>query len=186
MERNAVKHPISRRNVLKLGLLAVASPLPAFAGKNLSAGERRLGFNNLHTGEQFDLPYWIEGDYVPESLAAINHLLRDHRTDQVAAIDTGLLDLLHRVNSALGASQPFQVISGYRSPASNQVLADNSSGVAKHSLHMEGKAIDIRIPGIQLADLRQAGLLLQGGGVGYYPDSNFVHLDVGRVRTWGA
>ena len=105
-------------------------------------------------------------------------------TDQVAAIDTGLLELLHRVNATLGTSRPFQVISGYRSPASNQMLSSHSSGVAKHSLHMEGKAIDIRLPGIPLADLHRAGLMLKGGGVGYYPGSNFVQLDVGRVRTW--
>jgi len=181
-----VKHSLNRRNFLKLGLLAAALPLPAFASQGLVLPERRLSFNNLHTGETLDLPYWIEGDYVPETLAEINRVLRDHRTDQVAAIDTGLLDLLHRVNAMLGTSQPFQVISGYRSPASNQMLASHSGGVAKRSLHMQGKAIDIRIPGIQLADLRRAGLKLQSGGVGYYPESNFVHLDVGRVRTWGA
>lgn len=181
-----MKRIISRRNVLKLGLLAAATPWQAFAGQKQSAGERRLGFNNLHTGETLDLPYWIEGEYVPESLAEINHLLRDHRNNQVAVIDPRLLDLLYRVRDVLDTSQPLQVISGYRSPASNQMMAGQSSGVAKHSLHMDGKAIDIRIPGIQLAELRQAGLQLQGGGVGYYPESNFVHLDVGRVRTWGA
>lgn len=180
-----MKHTISRRKFLKLGMLAAALPVPAFASQGLSAPERRLGFLNLHTGEKADLPYWIQGDYVPESLAEINRVLRDHRTGQVAAIDTQLLDLLHRVNAALGAFRPFQVISGYRSPASNQMLAGNSSGVAKRSLHMQGKAIDIRLPGIALADLRRAGLKLQGGGVGYYPSSDFVHLDVGRVRTWG-
>ncbi|HWR76692.1 MAG TPA: DUF882 domain-containing protein [Thiobacillus sp.] len=180
-----MKNTLSRRKFLKLGMLAAALPFPAFASQGVPAAERRLGFLNLHTGEKADLPYWIQGDYVPESLAEINRVLRDHRSGQVAAIDTQLLDLLHRVNSALGTSQPFQVISGYRSPASNHLLTENSSGVAKRSLHMEGKAIDIRLPGIALADLRQAGLMLRGGGVGYYPGSNFVHLDVGRVRTWG-
>ncbi|OGU43084.1 MAG: Twin-arginine translocation pathway signal, partial [Hydrogenophilales bacterium RIFOXYA1_FULL_63_33] len=121
----------------------------------------------------------------PDALAEINHVLRDYRNDQVAAIDTRLLDLLDRVKARLGTSQPFQVISGYRSPATNHLLAERSSGVAKHSLHMEGKAIDIRIPGVALADLRKTGLALQAGGVGYYPASDFVHLDVGRVRTWG-
>jgi len=165
-------------------MLAAALPLPAFASRE--AAERRLGFLNLHTGEKLDLPYWIEGDYLPESLAEINRVLRDHRTGAVAAIDIQLLDLLDRVKAALGTAQPFQVISGYRSPASNSLLATNSSGVARRSLHMEGKAIDIRIPGVPLADLRRAGLMLKGGGVGYYPGSNFVHLDVGRVRTWEA
>lgn len=180
-----MKHTTSRRKFLKLGLLAAAMPLPASASAWLAAPERRLSFHNLHTGENLDLPYWVQGDYVPESLAEINHVLRDYRTDQVAAIDTRLLDLLDRVQAKLGTSQPFQVISGYRSPATNHMLSERSSGVAKHSLHMEAKAIDIRIPGVHLADLRRTGLALQGGGVGYYPASNFVHLDVGRVRTWG-
>jgi len=179
-----VKPTLSRRQFLRLGMLAAALPLPAFASRE--AAERRLGFLNLHTGEKLDLPYWIEGDYLPESLAEINRVLRDHRTGAVAAIDIQLLDLLDRVKAALGTAQPFQVISGYRSPASNSLLATNSSGVARRSLHMEGKAIDIRIPGVPLADLRRAGLMLKGGGVAYYPGSNFVHLDVGRVRTWEA
>lgn len=178
-----MKHSFSRRQFLRLGMLAAALPLPAFASRETA--ERRLGFLNLHTGEKLDLPYWIEGDYVPESLAEINRVLRDHRTGAVAAIDIQLLDLLDRVKAALGTAQPFQVISGYRSPASNSLLATNSSGVARRSLHMEGKAIDIRIPGVPLTDLRRAGLMLKGGGVGFYPGSNFVHLDVGRVRTWG-
>jgi uncharacterized protein YcbK (DUF882 family) len=181
-----MKRPIDRRGFLKLGLLATALPRPAFAGQTLPAAERRLGFHNLHTGEKIDLAYWIEGDYVAESLVDINRVLRDHRTGEVAAIDTALLDLLHRVQAAVGSARPFEVISGYRSPASNLMLTENSTGVARHSLHMDGKAIDVRLPSIPLADLRQVGLLLKGGGVGYYPDSNFVHLDVGRVRTWGA
>jgi len=180
-----MKHTLSRRKFLKLSMLAAAMPLPASASAWLAAPERRLSFHNLHTGENVNLPYWVQGDYVPESLAEINHVLRDFRTDQVAAMDVRLLDLLSRVKAQLGTSQPFQVISGYRSPATNHMLSERSSGVAKHSLHMEAKAIDIRVPGIQLADLRRTGLALKGGGVGYYPASNFVHLDVGRVRHWG-
>jgi uncharacterized protein YcbK (DUF882 family) len=179
-----VKSRLNRRHFLKLGLLAAALPFPALAGPHGLQGERRLGFNNLHTGEALNQPYWIQGDYVPETLAAINRVLRDHRTNEVAAIDTGLLDLLHRVHGKLGNTKPFQVISGYRSPASNASLASHSSGVAKRSLHMQGQAIDVRVPGIALADLRRAGLALESGGVGYYPGSNFVHLDVGRVRAW--
>jgi len=179
-----MNHPLTRRTFLKLGMLAAGLPLPA-AASQAHAAERRLAFHNLHTGERTELAYWVQGDYVAESLAEINRVLRDHRTDQVAAIDTALLDLLHRVGAALGAAQPFQVISGYRSAASNQTLAENTGGVARRSLHMEGKAIDVRVAGVPLADLRRAGLLLRGGGVGYYPESNFVHLDVGRVRAWG-
>lgn len=148
--------------------------------------ERRLRFHNLHTEEKIDLVYWTENNYVPESLSEINRILRDHRTNELAAIDTRLLDLLHRVSTAVDASRPFEIISGYRSPATNQTLRKSSTGVAKRSLHMQGKAIDVRIPGIELSNLRRAALALKGGGVGYYPDSNFVHLDVGRVRTWGA
>jgi uncharacterized protein YcbK (DUF882 family) len=180
-----MKHAPSRRDFLKLGLLAAALPFPALASQARSAAERRLCFHNLHTGEKADLAYWVQGGYVPESLAEINHVLRDYRTGEVAAIDTRLLDLLHRVDAALASSQPFEVISGYRSPASNLMLVETTTGVAKHSLHMEGKAIDIRIPGVSLAHLHRTGLMLRGGGVGYYPASDFVHVDVGRVRTWG-
>jgi len=179
-----MKHTITRRNFLKLGVLAAALPVPALANGKPFAGERRLQLLNLHTGEKANLAYWVEGVYVPESLDEINRILRDHRTNEVATIDPSLLDLLHQVNSAVDASGKFEVISGYRSPASNKMLQANSSGVAKHSLHMEGKAIDVRVPGVSLANLRSAALKLQGGGVGYYPGSNFVHLDVGRVRAW--
>jgi uncharacterized protein YcbK (DUF882 family) len=181
-----MNHCFSRRKFLKLGMLAAALPLPAAASHKQAEAERRLSFHALNTGEKADLAYWAQGDYVPESLMEINRVLRDHRTDQVAAIDIQLLDLLHRISTALGTNQPFQVISGYRSPTSNLMLVENTAGVAKRSLHMEGKAIDVRLPGIALADLRRAGLMLRGGGVGYYPDSDFVHLDVGRVRAWGA
>lgn len=181
-----MKSPFSRRQFLKLGMLAAALPLPAAASQALAEPERRLAFHNLHTGEKVDLAYWVQGSFVPECLTEINHVLRDHRTGEVAAIDTRLLNLLYRVHAALGATHPFEVISGYRSPASNRMLVESTSGVAKHSLHMEGKAIDIRLAGVALADLRRAGLMLRGGGVGYYPDSDFVHLDVGRVRKWSA
>lgn len=181
-----MKNAFSRRQFLKLGIFASVLPLPAAASEGLTGAERRLSFHNLHTSETCDLSYWLEGNYVAESLTAINHILRDHRTDQVAAIDTQLLDLLHRVSAVLGATQPFQIISGYRSPSSNLMLLENTSGVAKRSLHMEGRAVDVRLPGIALADLRRAALMLRDGGVGYYPDSNFVHLDVGPVRAWGA
>ncbi|MGA7178936.1 MAG: DUF882 domain-containing protein [Thiobacillaceae bacterium] len=179
-----MKHTLNRRSFLKLGMLAAALPVPALANQKLAAAERRLHLYNLYTGETSNLAYWAQGEYVPESLAEINRILRDHRTDELAAIDTRLLDLLNRVSAAVGTSQPFEVVCGYRSPATNQMLMETTSGVARHSLHMEGKAIDIRLADIALADLQRVGLELGGGGVGYYPDSNFVHLDVGRVRTW--
>ena len=173
---------IGRRAVI--GGLAAAALLPgarAFAAKPAA---RTLGFHHLHTGESLDACYWQEGGYLPDALAAIDHVLRDHRTGEVSAIDPKLLDLLVAVRDRLGGAAPFVVICGYRSPASNEMLRRTSGGVAKHSLHMTGRAIDVRLPGRGLAAVRAAGLDLAGGGVGYYPKSDFVHFDTGRVRRW--
>jgi uncharacterized protein YcbK (DUF882 family) len=157
---------------------------PAFAQAR-PRGERVLTFENLHTGETLKTVYWANGSYVQGNLADINHILRDHRTDAVKAIDPRLLDLLHELKLTVDSRKPFAIISGYRSPKTNAKLRANSRGVAKRSMHLEGKAIDIRIPGYNLSHLRQAALSLRGGGVGYYPKSGFIHLDTGRVRTWG-
>ncbi|HET7649725.1 MAG TPA: DUF882 domain-containing protein [Gammaproteobacteria bacterium] len=176
-----------RRAFFKFGLVAAAGciSLPRAARAAVEAGrhERRLAFYNLHTGESFGSPYWIEGRYLPESLAEIDHVLRDFRTNQVKPIATSLLDLLFALRATL-STESFHVISGYRSPATNAMLAGNGSGVARHSLHMAGEAIDIRLPGRDLRAVRSAAIALHGGGVGYYPKSNFIHMDVGRVRTW--
>ena len=173
---------IGRRAVI--GGLAAAALLPgarAFAAK---PAPRSLGFHHLHTGESLDACYWQDGAYLPDALAAIDHVLRDHRTGEASAIDRKLLDLLVAVRERLGSAAPFEVICGYRSPASNEMLRSTSSGVAKHSLHLAGRAIDVRLPGRELAALRAAGIGLARGGVGYYPKSGFVHLDTGRVRQW--
>lgn len=177
---------LSRRGFLKAGVAAmVAAALPGHAWATMAkGGERRLSFHHLHTGETLNTVYWAEGAYQSEGLAEINRVLRDFRTGEVSPISTGLLDLLHVLSASLDTAAAFEVISGYRSPATNAMLAEKGSGVAKHSLHMEGLAIDIRIPGRQLKDLQRAALALQGGGVGYYPVSDFVHVDVGRVRHW--
>jgi uncharacterized protein YcbK (DUF882 family) len=145
---------------------------------------RRLKFENLHTGEHLALDYWSEGRYQPEALGEINQVLRDFRTGDVHTIDPRLLDLLHDVNSRLETTAPFQVISGYRSPITNGMLHGKSGGVASKSLHMQGMAIDIRVPGRELASIHSTALALKRGGVGFYPTSDFVHLDVGRVRKW--
>ena len=145
---------------------------------------RSLKFYNLHTGESLKTTYWENGSYVPEELARINYILRDFRANEVKPIDPALLDLLVRAQRRLDTSEPFQVISGYRSPLTNAMLHANSEGVAVHSLHIDGKAIDICVPGRSLAQLRGAALAQQSGGVGYYPKSNFVHVDTGRVRFW--
>ena len=146
--------------------------------------ERELSFLNIHTGERVKTVYWHEGRYLPSSLTDIDRVLRDFRTGDVKAIDTRLLDLLHTLQSRLGAGGPLHVISGYRSPRTNAMLAARSNGVARNSYHMRGMAIDIRLPGRPLAAVRDCGLGLQRGGVGFYPRSNFVHLDTGPVRSW--
>ena len=154
-----------------------------FASIN-SHPQRELSLRNLHTGENIKLTYWEEGDYLAESLREINHLLRDHRTGEVASMDRQLLDLLFYLENRLGRQGEFQVISGYRSPKTNELLRSKSSGVAKQSLHMQGRAIDIRLPGTELKQLRKAAMALKQGGVGYYQKSNFIHVDTGRVRYW--
>ncbi len=177
----------SRRRFLALGAGALAGAAvarPALAKSVAITPERSLSFHNLHTGESLKTVYWADGGYVPGSLAEINYLLRDFRNDEVKAIHPDLLDLLHAITDRLGTAKPIQLISGYRSPTTNAMLHARSNGVAVHSLHMDGMASDIRIPGHDLRELHEVALSLRGGGVGYYPKSDFVHVDVGRVRRW--
>lgn len=178
-----------RRRLLKgaLGLAGSAlagATLVGGAARASTAGPRTLSLYNLHTGEKLNATYFEEGAYVPDALQAMNHLLRDFRTGDVHPIAPGLLDLVETLHNTVEANQTVQVISGYRSPHTNAALHERSSGVAVHSLHMVGEAMDIRIPGVELAHLRDAALSLRRGGVGYYPGSDFVHVDIGRVRRW--
>jgi uncharacterized protein YcbK (DUF882 family) len=187
---------MNRRNFLQAagGAALVAGVganilLPAYATPPAAPGRtavqaRQLAFLNTHTGERFSDAYWENGDYVPDAMTAINQVMRDHRSGEVHAIDPRLLDQLHSLNGLVEASAPFQIISGYRSPATNAALHDRSSGVATRSLHMDGRAIDIRIGGVELARLRDAALGMNAGGVGYYEASDFIHVDTGRVRRW--
>ena len=145
---------------------------------------RKLAFAHTHTGEELAVTYWRDGTYAPEALVAINRLLRDFRTNEVHAVAPALLDYLYQVQCMLDREAPFEVISGFRSAATNDMLQRRTSGVATWSLHMEGRAIDVRVPGVPTARLREAALRLRLGGVGYYPSSGFVHLDTGRVRQW--
>lgn len=175
-----------RRSFLK-GSVALASTLslPALAKTAQAApGERTLRLYNTHTGETVRSVFWAEGQFIPDALQDINKVLRDHRNNKIAPIDPQLLVLLNEVSAKFGDNQLVHVISGYRSPESNAKLRANSTGVAKHSMHMDGKAIDIRLPGKDLAQLRKAAMAMRGGGVGYYPSSQFVHMDTGRVRYW--
>ena len=187
---------LSRRSFLGLGAVAAASALvparafaaaPAVAARSGLAMERELSFFHTHTGERLSTAYCNGGEYVGPALKDVNLLLRDFRVNQVKAIDPALLDLLFELNGVLGTDQPFHVISGYRTPETNAMLQERGgahSGVATHSLHMDGKAIDIRVPGIKLAHLRDSAKSLKRGGVGFYPGSDFVHVDTGRVRYW--
>ena len=175
-----------RRSFLKSSVvLASALGVPAFARAAAAMPyERTLRLYNTHTGESLRSVFWAEGKFLPDALQDINRLLRDHRNNTVAPIDPELLVLIDRVSAQFGSQNMLHVISGYRSPESNRLLAERGGGVAKHSLHMEGKAIDVRIPGRDLASLHKAALNARGGGVGYYPDSQFVHMDTGRLRSW--
>src|SRR4030095_9512429 len=181
---------LGRRSFLKSALsAALAVPVIAkFADaepSSLSAlEERSLSFYNLHTSERLKTVYWQRGEYLPSSLSEINRVLRDHRTGDEHDMNPRLLDLLCELRLKLDTTEPVHIISGYRSPATNALLHAQSEGVATHSLHMDGMATDIRIPGRNLALLRKTALSMKGGGVGYYPSSDFVHVDVGRVRSW--
>ena len=176
-----------RRRFLQLGFGAAASlVMPSAFANVLTSPERKLSLLNLHTGENINATYWAEGQYQTSELHAINQVLRDHRTGDVMNMDSNLIELLNILHHKMDGQQAFHVISGYRSPKTNAMLNKKSSGVAKKSLHMQGRAIDIRLPGCQLASLQQAAIKLHAGGVGYYSRSGFIHIDTGRVRSWGS
>lgn len=159
-------------------LATAATPLEA------ATPTRRLALRNLHTMEKLDVVYRRDGQLERGALAALNHLLRDWRRNEVLPIDPALFDIMSALAARLGQPARFEVVSGYRSPKTNAMLRRAGGGAAKQSLHMVGRAIDLRLEGVRLRDLRDAALQLQRGGVGYYPKSNFVHLDTGSVRTW--
>jgi uncharacterized protein YcbK (DUF882 family) len=166
------------------GLLRAASAGAAHAGAPDENAARRIALMNLHTGEQLDIEYFRDGGYNGDALVQIRKVLRDFRTGDMHEIDPHLMDYLAAVAAELGAEARFSVISGYRSPQTNAKLHEQSAGVAQHSLHMQGRAIDVRMAGIDCADLAAHAQGLRRGGVGYYHASNFVHLDTGAFRTW--
>lgn len=181
---------LSRRTLIRdLSIVvagaAVAGPGPLLRSAFAATAGRTLSLRSAHTEESLTVTYWRDGAYLPEALRCIDVLLRDHRTDDVHPIEPRLLDLLHDVAATTRTSAPFEVISGYRSPQTNAMLRRQNPGkVSRNSFHMKGRAIDIRSPDVDTSRLRDAGLQLKGGGVGYYPGSDFVHLDTGRVRRW--
>ena len=181
-----LKRKLDRRSLLKAGILAVSGCIFPYTAFGALAKEqppnRSLSFYNLHTAENLKTVYWSRGKYISDALVDINYILRDHRSGEIESIDKRLLDLLYALGKRLEIKDPFNIISGYRSPSTNAFLHKRSSGVAKGSLHQLGKAVDIRVPGCELSSLRNAAIELKRGGVGYYPSANFVHVDVGRVR----
>jgi uncharacterized protein YcbK (DUF882 family) len=177
----------TRRNLLRAGAAVLVSGVASPALSRIATADvRSLAFDNLHTGEKLAVDYWVEGQYVADALHEVNQALRDYRNGEVHAIDPKLLDLLNLLHRQLGSSAPFSVISGYRSPATNAAMHERSAGVAAHSLHMEGMAIDIRLADRGLKNLHDTAQAMCAGGVGYYPSLDFVHVDTGRVRYWGA
>ena len=163
---------------------AVYHPPQQTTARNTGYG-RALAVYNVHTGESINTTYWEGGEYIPGALHEVNYLFRDFRANETRAIDPRLLDVLYDLRILADSSKPINLVSGYRSYATNAMLSAQSEGVARHSMHIEGKASDIHIPGVELRDLHRAALSLGAGGVGYYPQSNFVHVDTGRVRRWG-
>jgi len=179
---------LTRRRFIMNGALAgltltLPEPIRAAVMANRPT-DRAISLHNTHTQESLRAVYWADGVYSQQAFQRISHILRDHRSGEVKPIDRRLLDLLYAIEKALGVSRTFHVISGYRSPVTNARLRERSKGIAKNSLHMYGKAIDIRLPDGDLRELRRAARALGAGGVGYYPRSGFVHVDVGRVRYW--
>lgn len=202
------RHSADRRKFLRAGAAAAAvvaipsrlrasssmAPAPvapaaaaAAVKPSPAAATRALAFVHTHTRERLEIEYCCNGQYQPAALAKLNHLLRDFRTNQMKPIDPKLFDLLHDLSKELGTEAPYHIISGFRSPVTNSMLrtrGGSHTGVATNSLHMVGKAIDIRLPEVKLKNLREGAASLKRGGVGYYPASNFVHVDTGRVRYW--
>jgi len=178
---------VCRRRFLatSLGAAAGLSTVGRIAAAAVAAPEsHRLAFYHIHTAEKLTITYREQGELIPGALEEINHYLRDFRTEEIHEIDVGLLDALYDVYSAFEHRGNFEVISGYRSARTNAALRHVTTGVAEHSLHIEGRAIDVRLTSAKTTALRDSAIALARGGVGYYAESNFVHIDTGPVRTW--
>ena len=178
-----MKQGINRRRFLAVTGAAAATVAagPTFAKVG---NARTLKMRNLHTGERLNAAYWSGGSYDSAGLKQFNRLLRDHRANEVTRMDPKLFDIVYKLKQKLNYNGEVEIISGYRSEKTNAKLRAAGRGVARRSYHTRGMALDIRMPGVSLAKLRQAALDLKAGGVGYYPKSNFVHVDTGPVRRW--
>lgn len=186
---------VSRRKFLGFGALALGSlaassvVTPASAaifgrGTEEFEGARRISFRNTHTGETFSGVYRVGDKYLPDAFDRINIVLRDFRSNELFPIDPRVMDIIYTVHQMTKQNDPYEVLSGYRCPKTNANLRSHSEGVAKNSLHMTGQAIDLRLPGFNTKQIRSLAISLKAGGVGYYPKSDFVHMDSGDVRTW--
>jgi len=181
---------LSRRALLGVFAATTVSAAPTFAkaaGFLRGAGDiRRIAMYSGRTGETLDTIYWIEGEYIKEALKEVTYFMRDWRVDETHEIDTRTIDIAAAAHSLLDVSEPYMLLSGYRSPATNAMLRANSSGVAKNSLHMKGEAADLRLKNRSVSQIYSAAVACKAGGVGKYSGSNFVHMDCGQVRTWGS
>ncbi|GAB1258505.1 YcbK family protein [Aurantivibrio plasticivorans] len=178
---------ISRRRLVQWGLsglaLGAASHTSALTTQVVTQREKKIALHNLHTGERLRAVFWQDGQYVQETVSELNYLLRDHRADTFTTMDLQLLESMHKL-AILNEAEELHIISGYRSPETNEKLRQQGRGVAKKSLHMQGRAIDLRIPGRSLSKVYQSALSFHHGGIGYYGKSQFIHLDTGRNRRW--
>jgi uncharacterized protein YcbK (DUF882 family) len=177
-----------RRLFIKMTIfsgLTAFLPFRALASiPDISPQERTLWLYNPVAEETLTATYWFNGHYVPDALEKIDYLMRDHRTGEVKSIDLGLINLLHTIKLRIGLDEPFHVVSGYRCRKSNELLRKRGRNAARNSYHLKGQAADIRLPDGHLASLRKVATVIKGGGVGYYPRDNFVHVDVGPIRYW--
>ena len=174
-----------RRTMMLAALAASTVPFGSVIASQNTYPELTLSLFNLHTSETFNRAFWVAGAYDRDALDEVNHFLRDHRTNEVKPIDPRLLSILYLVGNKVGnTAKPFSVISGYRSAETNRKLALNNNAVAKNSYHIKGRAVDIRLPGTNTQHLKEAGLAMRVGGVGYYKRSDFIHLDTGPHRVW--
>jgi uncharacterized protein YcbK (DUF882 family) len=185
-EKHSRQHGRSRRSFLKsiAGGAAAGLLLPGLAQAKFTQPERWLRLFNLHTAETAVVAYWADGQYVDSGLDALDSFFRDHRNGEIYPMDPNLLDVVYLLSNLSGSKRHVEVVCGYRSPQTNEMLRSTTSGVAKHSYHLTGQAIDLYIPGVSLARLHQIAKSLRAGGVGYYPSSNFIHVDTGPVRYW--
>ena len=186
---NEFSSGVTRRGLLRAfaATAVVAAPTYGSAAGFLRGGGdiRRIKMYSGRTGERIDMIYWVEGKYIKEAVQEVHHFMRDWRTNEVKFIDLRTIDVMAAAHNLLGSNEPYMLLSGYRSPKTNNMLRSRSKGVAKNSLHMKGQAADLRLSSRSVSQVSRAATACKGGGVGRYSGSNFVHMDCGPVRVWG-